>query len=122
MLSALASMHDWLFASADSVIIALIAVIASTIIARRARRHSQLLTSALNNVTQGLCMLEGSARILVGLRFGADQHTWPWRSATTRLSVAELIGGRGISGQRQNSQVRPPWTELPWAWSPNWLE
>jgi methyl-accepting chemotaxis protein len=65
MFSSLASAQDWLSGNVAGAIVALIAVIACTIIAHRSRRHSQQLANALNNMTQGLCMFDGSARIVV---------------------------------------------------------
>jgi methyl-accepting chemotaxis protein len=65
MFSYLASAQDLLSGNVASAIVALIAVIACTIIAHRSRRHSQQLANALNNMTQGLCMFDGSARIVV---------------------------------------------------------
>ena len=65
MSSFLASAQDWLSGNVAGAIVALIAVIACTIIAHRSRRHSQHLANALNNMTQGLCMFDGSARIVV---------------------------------------------------------
>jgi len=65
MLSAVASAQDWLSGNVAGAIVALIAVIACTIITHRSRRYSQQLANALNNMTQGLCMFDGSARIVV---------------------------------------------------------
>ena len=65
MLSFLASAQDWLSGNVDGAIVALITVVACTIIVYRSRRHRQQLATALNNITQGLCMFDGSARIVV---------------------------------------------------------
>ena len=65
MLSFLASAQDWLSGNVDGAIVALITVVACTIIVYRSRRHRQRLATALNNITQGLCMFDGSARIVV---------------------------------------------------------
>src|ERR1035437_7138355 len=65
MPSSLAAAQDWLSGNVAGAIVALIAVIACTIITHRSRRHSQQLANALNNMTQGLCMFDGSARIVV---------------------------------------------------------
>ena len=65
MPSSLAAAQDWLSGNVAGAIVAIIAVIACTIITHRSRRHSQQLANALNNMTQGLCMFDGSSRIVV---------------------------------------------------------
>src|ERR1035437_1461057 len=65
MPSSLATAQDWLSGNVAGAIVALIVVIACTIITHRSRWHSQQLANALNNMTQGLCMFDGSARIVV---------------------------------------------------------
>ena len=65
MLSFLVSAQDWLSGNVAGAIVALITVVVCTIIAYRCRRHRQQLATALNNMTQGLCMFDGSARIVV---------------------------------------------------------
>ncbi len=66
MLSLLVSAQDWLSGNVAGAIVALITVVVcAIIIAYRCRRHRQQLATALNNMTQGLCMFDGSARIVV---------------------------------------------------------
>ena len=65
MLSFLASAQDWLSGNVAGAIVALIAVIACTIIVYSSHRHRQQLATALNNMTQGLCMFDSSARIVM---------------------------------------------------------
>ena len=66
MLSFLVSAQDWLSGNVAGAIVALITVVVcAIIIAYRCRRHRQQLATALNNMTQGLCMFDGSARIVV---------------------------------------------------------
>jgi methyl-accepting chemotaxis protein len=65
VLSSQASVQEWSSGHIAGAIVAIIAVVACAIIAYRCRGHRQQLVTALNNMTQGLCMFDGSARIVL---------------------------------------------------------
>ncbi len=59
------SAQDWLSGNVAGAVVALSAVATCTIIAHRSRRHSQQVETALNSMTPGLCMFNGSAQIVL---------------------------------------------------------
>ncbi len=65
MLFSFPSAQEWLSGNVAGAIVALIAVAACAIIVHRSRRHSQQVETALNSMTPGLCMFNGSAQIVL---------------------------------------------------------
>ena len=98
MHSSLPAVQDWLSGNVVGAIIALIAVIACIIIAYRSRRHSQQLATALNNMTPGLCMFDGSARIVLLNQRYRDMYKLLPAVAKPGCTLRQLIEHRKETG------------------------
>ena len=98
MLSPLTSAQDWLSGNLTGAIVALIAVVACTIILHRFRRRMQQLAMALNNMTPGLCMFDGSARIVLLNQRYLDMYKLSPAIAKPGCTLRQLIEYRKETG------------------------
>src|SRR5262245_32675976 len=66
--------------------------------ALRLRNHNNQLTTALNNMSQGLCMFDGSARLTVGNKVYYDMYGLSPDKAKPGTALRDLITQRIAAG------------------------
>jgi hypothetical protein len=98
MLSSLPSAHDLLSGNLAGAIVALVAVVVCTIITHRFRQHSQQTAMALNNMTPGLCMFDGSARIVLLNQRYCDMYKLSPTIVKRGCALRQLIEHRKETG------------------------
>ena len=98
MLSSFASTQDWLSGNVAGAIVALITLVACTIIAHSFHRRSQRFATALNNMTQGIISFDRSARIEVINQRYLDMYKVSPEIAKPGCTLRRLIEHRKETG------------------------
>lgn len=98
MLTSIGSLPDWLSGNAPGALVAIVAVIAYLRVAGRVRLERERLASALENMTQGLCMFDGSTRIVVLNRRFLDMYNLSPEVVKPGCTLRPLIEHRKESG------------------------
>jgi methyl-accepting chemotaxis protein len=98
VLTSLGSAQDWLAGNTTSAILTLLAMAVWARIAYRARRQRKQFETALNNMTQGLCMFDGSGRIVVVNQRYLDMYKLSPEIVKPGCTLRQLIEHRKETG------------------------